>query len=330
MATSDTFISVVAPLYNDADIVDDFVKDLAGVLREHYSNYEIVLVDDGSRDEIASRLDSLLGEVDNIRVIRLSRRFGVEIAIAAGLESVIGDYVVVMDPETDPPALVPEIVELVRETGGSVVAVRRGPRADSWPVKLGARLFHWYTRRFLKLEIPENSAWFRGMSRQAVNAAIQIKDRLRHLRNTIAYVGYQVQEFPYQPISRRGETTKRGFFESVNLAISIVVANSSQPLRLVSLLGLAASAANVLYVGYVLFVYLVVDDLQAGWATRSIQTSLMFFLVFLILAILSEYVGRILTETQRRPLYYISEERNSMATIEAADRRNVVTQSVDG
>ena len=111
------------------------------------------------------------------------------------------------------------------------------------------------------------------MSRQAVNAAIQIKDRLRHLRNTIAYVGYQVQEFPYQPISRRGKPARRGFFESVNLAVNIVIANSSQPLRLVSLLGLAASAANVLYVGYVLLVYLAVENLQAGWATRSIQTS---------------------------------------------------------
>ncbi len=329
MATSDTFVSVVAPLYNDADIVDDFLRDLVGVLRDHYSNYEIVLVDDGSRDETVSRIDSLLDEFDNIRLIRLSRHFGMEIAITAGLESVIGDHIVMMDPETDPPALIPEIVELVRETGGSVLAVRRGPRADRWPVKLGARLFHWYTRRFLNLEIPENSAWFRGMSRQAANAVIQIKDRLRHLRNIIAYVGYQVQEFPYQPISRRGKPSRRGFFESVNLAISIVVANSSHPLRLMSLLGLAASGANALYVGYVLFVYLVVEDLQAGWATGSIQTSVMFLLVFLILAILSEYVGRILTEIQHRPLYYVREERNSRASIEETDRRNVVTRSVD-
>ncbi len=329
MPVSDCFVSVVIPLHDDADIVESFVDEIIGILRAHYENYELVLVDDGSTDRTVAVVDGLLGRHDYLRLIRLTRRFGQENAIAAGLDSVIGDYVVVMDPDTDPPQLVPEMLELARRCGGTVLGIRKSRQGDGALVRLGTRLFYWYANRLLQLGFPENSTHFRVMSREAVNGVIQIKDRLRFLRAFTAYVGYSNEEFPYEPVSRRGRAARgRGLRDSLELAINLVIANSTHPLRLVSVLGLAVSGVNALWVAYVLVLYMFRSDrLAPGWATRSIQDAVMFFVLFLAVAVISEYVGRILDETRARPLYYIREERNSSLKLLDDERRNVVTTS---
>jgi dolichol-phosphate mannosyltransferase len=328
---SDCFVSVVAPLHDDADILEEFLAELTGVLRRHYENYEVVLVDDGSTDETPRRVDEALAKHEYLRVITLTRRFGQEVAIAAGLDSVIGDYVVVMLPDSDPPERIPQMVEHARRCGGIVLGVltRRGRQGPL--VRLGTRLFYWYVNRVLQLGFPQGTRHFRVMSREAVNGVIQIKDRMRFLRSFTAYVGYKNEEFPYEPISRRGVARReRGVLESLELAINLVVANSTHPLRVVTVLGLVVSGLNALYVSYVLILTLFrYEHLTRGWATLSIQNSVMFFVLFLVIAVLAEYVGRILAETWNRPIYYVREERNSSAALLHADRRNVVTASSD-
>jgi dolichol-phosphate mannosyltransferase len=329
MAVSDTFVSIVAPLWNDGDIVADFLRDTVAVMRAHFANYEIVLVDDGSTDDTAARVNEELGRHEYLRLIRLSRHFGEEVAVSAGLDSVIGDYVVVMRPDSDPPEVIPQMVDRARHSGGTVLGVRTRRKRENPLVRLGAWILYWYCNRVLKLNLYKISEHFLVMSRQAVNGVFQIKDRLRHLRVFTAYVGFASEEFPYEPISRRGRHRRRGLVEAIDLGISIIVANSAHPLRLVSWLGLALSGLNVLYVVYVLLTYYFSPSIAEGWATRSIQTSGMFFFVFLILAVLCEYVGRILSETQNRPHYYVLEERNSNSMLLAEERKNVTTRSVD-
>src|SRR5262249_61694644 len=144
---ADLFVSVVSPLHDDAAIVAPFLEDVAGILKAHYANYEIVLVDDASQDNTVARIEPLLSRFDCVRLMRLSRSFGVEIAITAGLESAIGDYVVIMIPETDPPALVPQIVENCRQGVGIVTGIAQaGPKRSALAEAL-ARAFHWYARR---------------------------------------------------------------------------------------------------------------------------------------------------------------------------------------
>jgi len=326
---ADCFVSVVAPLRNDGEILEEFLADLTDVLRRHYENYEIVLVDDGSDDETPAVLDHLLAKFDYLRVITLTRPFGQEVAISAGLDSVIGDYVVVMLPASDPPAAILEMVERARRCGGTVLGILADGGHKPLLERLGARLFYWYANRVLKLGFPENSTQFRVMSREAVNGVTRIKDRLRFLRSFTVYVGYKNEAFPYRPISRRGRGPhRRGLLESVKLATGLIVANSTHPLRLVSVLGLAVSALNALLVVYVLVAYAFRSEtLAAGWASRALQSSVMFFFLFLVLAVLCEYAGRILAETWSRPLYLVREERNSSTAVLGSDRRNVVTTS---
>lgn len=328
MLDKDCFLSVVAPLHNDADIVAGFVADLIHVLSTHYANYEILLVDDGSRDDTIRLVEQLLHQHKYIRLLQLSRSFGQEIAISAGLDAVIGDFVVVMLPDSDPPDLIPQMVEQSRQGSGIVFGIRQHRHQEPALLRVGANFFYWYCNAILDMNIPKNTTHFRVLSRQAVNALIQIKDRLRYLSTLSAYVGYSNQSFVYQPVNRRAKPRVKTLWEGVNLAVNMIVANSLRPLRLVSWLAFLLSGLNILYIGYVLFIRFSLENVAPGWATLSLQTSGMFFFLFLITAILCEYIGRILDELKGRPLYYVMNEQNSSVLATQENEKNVVTESV--
>jgi glycosyltransferase involved in cell wall biosynthesis len=328
-AAADLFVSVVAPLHDDGDIVDAFVDETMRMLSEGYTNYELVLVDDGSRDDTVERASAQLRRYSCIRLIRLSRRFGQETAISAGLDSVIGDYVAVVLPDSDPPGLVPALVERSRSGTGIVFGIRRNRRGEPLWLRFGAGLFYGICNRLLGLQLPRNSTHFRVLSRQALNAVVQVKDRTRYLRTLSAYVGYGNQGFEYDPATRRQPPRHKSVVESITLAINIVVANSTRPLRLVTWLAMLISGLYLLYMGYIVLIYLLKPRVAEGWVTLSLQSAVAFFFLFLILTVLSEYLGRLLGEVKEGPLYYVLEERNSSVLIADEERRNVVGHSVE-
>lgn len=325
--SSDCFVSVVAPLHDDADIVEAFLREVIAVVRREYENYEVVLVDDGSTDDTAARVASFLEQERCIRLIRLSRRFGQDIAISAGLDTVIGDFVVVMVPESDPPELVPEVVERCRRGPGIVYGIRAHRPSESLVMKVGSRLFYWYFRRVLGVDLPPNSTDFRAYSRQSVNAITRIKDHLRYLRTFGTYVGFGGEPFVYQPRPRRTRLRSRTLGEAIGLAINMTVANSTRPLRIVSVLGLALSGLCALHIVYVLLLHAFARDIVEGWATQQVAGSVMFMFMFVILATLCEYVGRLLGEVKDRPLYFVLEERTSSVLLVDEQRKNVVTET---
>jgi len=327
VARSDVFVSVVAALSNDADIVLDFIEDSLGVLKREYENYELVLVDDGSTDDTVEKVSEALEKDECIRLIVLSRRFGRESALSAGLDSVIGDYIVVIQPDRDPVELIPDIVERARSGVGVVYGVRTDRRQDSALKRLGATIFYWYFNKVLKIGLTPYSTDYRVFSRQALNAMIRMKDSLRYLRTFSLYIGYGSESFSYSFRHRRSEPRSKTLMQSLRTAISMIVASSTHPLRTVSLLALVLSLASVVIAAYVLVVRLVVENVEPGWTTQSLHRSVMFFFLFLILSVLCEYVGRLLAEVRERPLYHVVEERNSSVMIADEDRKNVVTDS---
>ena len=322
-------VSIVAPLKNDAAILEDFLSELSAVSAEKYAYYEIILVDDASTDETALAIGNLLERYDRIRFLQLSRAFGREAAIFAGLETAVGDFVVVMLPEEDPPSLVPELVAHCRESKGIVYGISSIPRARGLLNALGARFFRWYCRRYVGVELHRDSTDFRAFSRQVVNALTQIRDRGRYLRVFAAGVGYHQTPFKYEPINRSGKSKRHYFWKDLDLALEIAVANTRHPLRFVSWLGFVMSALNALYVLYIIAVHFIKDTVAEGWTTASLQNTTMFLFLFLILAILCEYVGRTLLETQGRPIYFIAEERNSSVIMEDTLKKNILNESID-
>lgn len=327
MATVDCFVSVVAPLSNSGAFITSYVDEVLAILQANYTNYELVLVDDGSEDDTAEQVKACLTRHPCIRYLRLSRRFGTEIAIASGLDSVIGDFAVVMLPESDPPVLIPEMVAQARSGAGVVFGVRRDRRGDPLWLKLGAFFFYWLGRRLFHWTLPRNSTDFRVLSRQAVNALARIKDRYRYLRLLSFHVGYANQSFVYTPEWRGGgRRQRRGFGDAVGLAIGMIVSHSTHPLRWVTWLGLGASLLNLVYMAYAVGIYLFKPRVAEGWTTLSLQVSGMFFLMFLLLTVLCEYIGRLVEESADRPLYHVLEERNSNVLV-AERRMNIVTES---
>ena len=205
--------------------------------------------------------------------------------------------------------------------------VTRGRGGESLPVRLGSTAFDWYCRRVLKLRLPSNSTQFRVLSRQAVNAVTQVKNVYRYLRILTADVGFRRESFLYEPINRKGQSARKKLGEAVSMALDIIITTSPHPLRFASWLGVLASVFNMLYAGYIVLVYLLRERVAEGWTTLSMQNAVMFFFVFLILTVTSEYIGHILAETIDRPLYYVLEERTSSVSIADETRRNVVSES---
>ncbi|MBA2259934.1 MAG: glycosyltransferase family 2 protein [Acidobacteria bacterium] len=326
MGPKDCFVSVVAPLEDDGAIVEGFLTEVVGILAETYSTYEVLLVDDGSQDDTVAKVEGLLERMECIRLIRLSRHYGQEIAISAGLDSVIGDYVVVMLPSSDPPALIPGLVDRARRGADIVFGIRENRPTDSLAVRAVGPLFYWYCRRILRLNLPKNAAVFRVLSRKALNALLQIRDRCRYLPLLSGRVGYTTETFRYVPGNRRGKKTTRDFVDALNLGIDIVTGSSRHPLRFVTWLGTLAGGLNGLYTVYIISIYFFKDQVAEGWTTLSLQSAAMFFFVFCILAVLSEYIGHILAESEQRPLYHVLEERTS--SVHTPERRNVVAESV--
>jgi dolichol-phosphate mannosyltransferase len=322
------FVSIVVPLQDDADILAAFAEELVALVRGQWQNYEIVFVDDGSRDGTHALVASLLQRHECLRYLRLSRTYGEEIAVSAGLDTVIGDVVVVLQPESDPPASIKALVDEARKGDGIVFGLRASPRRrEHFLYAFGRKVFNRVAHRLLDIDVRDRTTLFVAMTRQSMNAVAQIKDKSRALRLFGAYVGFPHRFVEYQPVERRATPRTKGLREGFERAVSLIVTNSTQPLRLMSLLGGLLCVLNALYVVYVVAIKLFKPEVAEGWTTISLQQAIMSAFLFAILAVLCEYVGRLLTETRDRPLYFVAEERTSSVMIRDEDRRNVVVES---
>src|SRR5437868_1662110 len=243
---NESLISIVAPLESDTTAaVVTFVEETVAVLRDLVTHYEIILVDDGVSPATVAGVRSLLERYDFVRFLRLSRHFGEETAIAAGLDVAIGDYVIVMLPNMDPPALIPEFFERVQADADIVYGVRLHRKSEPLWYRAGAKLFYWYINSVVKAGIPKDSTQFRCMSRQVVNAITQIRDPDQYLRLLTSYIGFRKEALPYAPINRTGEPSNRPKREAVHLARSLVMDHTTHPLRTVLRAGVVLAAVDL-------------------------------------------------------------------------------------
>jgi polyisoprenyl-phosphate glycosyltransferase len=307
---NESLISIVAPLEGDTTAtVVAFVEETVAVLRQLVTHYEIILVDDGVSAETVAGVRALLEQYDFVRFLRLSRHFGEETAIAAGLDVAIGDYVIVMLPNMDPPSLIPEFFERARADTDIVYGVRLHRKSEPFWYRAGARLFYWYINSVVKAGIPNDSTQFRCMSRQVVNAITQIRDPDQYLRLLTSYIGFRKEPLPYSPINRTGEPTVRPKREAVNLARALVMDHTTHPLRTVIWIGVVIALFNAAVVA-----------VQGG----ELHDALAFLVLSVMLAFVGEYVGGLSRRMRDRPAYYVREEHTSSVLLRE-ERRNVVT-----
>lgn len=321
---SSLFVSVAVVLEEDREHIVPFLERTLEVLRSNYEHYELLVVDDASRDGSLQLVKELLSKHVCIRVLRLSRRFGLDAARTAALENAIGDCVVTLSVHEDDPAVIPGLVEMARTGGGVVCGVRADRSHESWLRRLGTRVFYSVLNRVYGVELIQNATGLMVLNRQALNSVLDIKDKSRLFEVFLPYVGFGVQHHPYTP---KGPPRRRPTSALADRALSMLVTSTTRPLRQVCWLSLAAGFFNLVYIGYVFLIALLKDQVAEGWITLSLQHAVMFLMLFFVLAVLSEYVGRILDESRERPSYVIREELTSNVLIADERRRNVVTES---
>jgi polyisoprenyl-phosphate glycosyltransferase len=327
MMNPEAIVSVVGYLCNDADLLRDFVDRAIAVLEANCDHFELILLDDHSTDRTLSCVEGLLAQYAGLRYIRLARRSGEEIAARAGLDAAIGDYVVFLRGRCDPPEALGNMLDVAVREGGTVLGVTRTPPGHGWLFRCCRRLFYRLVGLLLRVRIPADSTGFCVLSRAVVNTIARTHSKSRHLRLLACTLGYPVNLYRYEPMGPAPTMRRRSLMDAFQDAMRILVSSSQTPLRLVSALGIVASSLNLCYVLYVLAIYFFKKEVAPGWVTLSLQSSAMFFFVFLILVSLSEYVVQILAESQDNPLYHVESDRTSTITA-GSGRRNVLTDSL--
>jgi glycosyltransferase involved in cell wall biosynthesis len=309
----ESLISIVAPLENDdGGAVAAFVDETVAVLRNLVTHYEIILVDDGAPESTVERVRALLGKYDFVRFLRLSRHFGEETAIAAGLDVAIGDYVIVMLPNMDPPSLIPQFFETARSEADIVYGVRLHRKTEPAWYRAGARLFYWYINTVAKAGIPEDSTQFRCMSRQVVNAISQIRSPDQYLRILTSYIGFRKRGLPYSPINRTGVPTVRPKREAIHLARALVMDHTTHPLRVVLWTGAALAVGNLVWVA-----------LHSTTNGEDLRSASAFVVLTIMLTFIGEYLSALTRRFRDRPAYYVREEQTSSVLLRE-ERKNVV------
>lgn len=316
---ADLFVSAVAPVRNCAAGLPGRVAELERVLASHFADYEIILVDDGSSDATPAVTKRLLERHAALRSIRLARQYGRHAAATAGLDCAIGDFSIVLDLNQDPIPAIPDLIERARDGFDIVIGLGPPPQFRTrWHGRV-ARLVH----RTFGYDPAIEAATMLALTRPAATAVARTMRRRRNLALVAAGLGCPTTALPCNS-SRPGDTPPKSLREYLGSAASALVLHSPRPLRLVSACGIAASLFNVLYVGYILAVLLIKRQVVEGWTTLSLQISAMFFLVFVILAVLAEYTGRTLQESQGEPIYHALEVRDSTQAVARPHRLNIM------
>lgn len=329
MATADLLVSAVAVIRDQSSILSAFVEELSTVLGRHYSNYEILLVDNGSSDGTSKMVQQLLARYRCVRSLGLTRSTDEETALMAGLDAAIGDYVVTVHPDFDPPVELVLMVEKCRDGCEMVLGVERHPVRPG-PVYRSLRgAFLALCRRLVRLDLVTGTTEFRVLNRQAVNALVKVRSRRRYFLLIAADVGLTTAVHHYDRVSRSGRRPIQNLPRACRRGLSVLVHNSITPLRVASGLGLVGSLLSLVYSLYVICVYLVKPDVMPGWTTLSLAMSGLFALVFLILALMGEYLGRLLEESTDRPLYHVRDERASAIMLPDTSRPNVSDRAED-
>ena len=306
-------LSVVVPCFNEQEVIRETHRRLSGVLGEIVQDYEIVYVDDGSRDQTSNMLATIQAGDTRVRVLRFSRNFGHQIAVTAGMEHATGDAVVLIDADLqDPPELIREFVDRWR-VGYDVAYGQRTERdGETLFKRASAAAFYRGLRLLTTIKIPPDTGDFRLVDRAVVEALRRMPERDRFIRGMVSWVGFRQTAVPYRREARFAGVSKYPLRRMLRLAGDAVIAFSPVPLRLVSLAGLAGFALSSLG----LFAALLHGAGPAALAMNACLILLVLVVASVQLTavgLLGEYVGRIYRQVQGRPLYVVAEARGFAA-----------------
>jgi glycosyltransferase involved in cell wall biosynthesis len=300
-------LSIVVPMLNESAVLDRFFARLVPVLERVTDRYEILCVDDGSSDDTFARLEAYRAKNPRIRLIGLSRNFGKENALSAGLDFASGQAVIPMDADLqDPPEVVPQMVAKWREGYDVVLAKRASREGESWMKQATAHAFYRLIGRLSQVQIPEDVGDFRLMDRRVIEALATLPERSRFMKGVFAWLGFRQIVIEYAREVRAAGIAKQNWPRLFALAIDGIVSFSAAPLKIWSYIGFAVAAFAGGYGVFIILRTLVFGVDVPGYASLLVVTLFMNGLVLIGLGVIGEYMARIFTEVKRRPVYVIA------------------------
>lgn len=299
-------LSLVIPVFDEEDSIDLFIDTVVPMLERDRLRYELVFVNDGSRDDTLSRLIARSAADRHIRIVNLSRNFGKEAALTAGIDHARGDVLLPMDIDLqDPPDLIGAFMARWREGYDIVYGVRTARRTDTTAKRMSAGWFYWAFNAMSPVRIPANVGDFRLVDRRAAEVLRQLPERNRFMKGLFAWVGFNSIGVPYERPERAAGTSKFNYWRLWNFALDGVVSFSTAPLRAWFYVGLMIAAIAVFYAIFIITRVLILGIDTPGYASLLIAVLLMGAIQLLSLGIIGEYLGRLFLEVKGRPIYIV-------------------------
>lgn len=299
-------LSLLVPMYNEEEVVAEFFGEVVPILEKLPLTWEIVCVNDGSRDRTLELLLEWNARESRIKVINLSRNFGKECAMTAALDYATGDAVIPIDADLqDPPELIPKMVELWKQGFDVVNAVRSSRDSDTLMKRITAKWFYRIINNISNVEISPDTGDFRLLSRRACDVLRSMRESRRFMKGLFSWVGFNTTFIYYERKQRVAGTTKWNYWKLMNFAIEGITSFSTVPLRIATYIGLMAAAISLSYALFLVADTLIFGNTVQGYA--SLMTAVIFFgsVQLIFIGVLGEYVGRIYDEVKRRPVYIV-------------------------
>lgn len=308
-------ISCIVPVYNESVSIQTFLQQLLSVMQRLTDHYEIIVIDDGSQDTTCQKIHELHLKHAAVKLLSLSRNFGKEIALTAGLEHAKGDVAIMMDADFQHPMdLIPTFLSYWSEGFDMVYGVRRHRHDESRLKRMAANGFYWLMSKIAKVDLPAHAGDFRLLDRKVIHQLNAFQERIRFMKGLYAWVGFKKIALEYEVNPRLTGKSRWNFSKLTELALTGITSFSDIPLRISSFFGLCISLLSLFYAGYIIAKTLIYGADLPGFPTLAV--AIMFFggIQLLSIGILGEYVAQIFTEVKTRPKYIIDHKMGFNST----------------
>ncbi len=300
--------SIVIPMYNEEEVIEETYHRLKMAMSTVGESYELLFVNDGSRDRCAEMIREYAFWDSNVRLLEFSRNFGHQVAVTAGMDHAAGDAVILIDADLqDPPELIPSMIAKWKEGYDVVYAKRLRRKGETWFKRATASAFYRVLRACTDTPIPVDTGDFRLMDRKVVAEMSRLTEKNRFVLGLVSWVGFQQTAIEYERDERLAGETKYPLRKMIKLCLDGITSFSAKPLKLAGYAGALLSAAGFVYLTYILCLAIFTDSAVKGWTSLMGVTLLLDGVILLMIGVLGEYVGRIYEESKNRPLYILKD-----------------------
>lgn len=300
--------SIIVPMYNEQEVIVMTYEQLTLTMKQLNEPYQLVFVNDGSRDQTALIVKQLALKDSSLKLVNFSRNFGHQVAITAGIEHADGDAIIIIDADLqDPPYVMLQMIEKWKEGYEVVYGKRISREGETWFKKFTAKWFYRILRRMTNVDIPTDTGDFRLIDRKVADVLTQLNEKHRFVRGLVSWVGFKQTSVQFVREERAAGTTKYPLKRMLKFALDGITSFSYKPLRIASYIGFFVSLCSFAYLIFIVCERLFTDNTVPGW-TSLIGINLLFNgIILILLGVIGEYIGRIYEESKNRPLYIVQE-----------------------